>query len=83
MKTSISLRCFPASMPTSERLAISRDAGFDAVEVNLEPSEEFGPHSTPADLHRLRGMVEDRAALDKLLAGAKARVARWDAEAAK
>jgi hexulose-6-phosphate isomerase len=58
MKTSISLRCFPASMTTSQRLALARDAGFDAVEVNLEPSEEFGPHSSPADLHRLRELVE-------------------------
>jgi hexulose-6-phosphate isomerase len=59
MKTSISLRCFPASMATAQRLALARDAGFDAVEVNLEPSEEFGPHSSSADLRRLRELVDE------------------------
>ncbi len=58
MKTSISLRCFPASMTMPQRLALARDAGFDAVEVNLEPSEEFGPHSSPGDLRHLRELVD-------------------------
>jgi hexulose-6-phosphate isomerase len=45
-------------MTTTQRLALARDAGFDAVEVNLEPSEEFGPHSSSADLRRLRELVD-------------------------
>jgi L-ribulose-5-phosphate 3-epimerase len=37
---SITLRAFPADMPLEQALALARDAGFDAVEVNLEPGRE-------------------------------------------
>lgn len=58
MKKSISLRCFPPSMSTQERVDLARDAGFDAVEVNLEPAQEFSLDSGPQELRRLEGIIE-------------------------
>lgn len=57
MRKSITLRAFPESMPTVERLRIAREAGFDAVEVNLEPGMEFTLTSSGAELDRLASMV--------------------------
>jgi len=57
MRKSITLRAFPAAMPTRERLALAREAGFAGVEINLEPSEEY-PLTSPVErLHELRELV--------------------------
>jgi len=54
----------------------------DLVLLDRNPLEDI--HATQAiNTVIMRGMVEDRAALDRLLADAKAKVARWNAEAAK
>lgn len=54
----------------------------DLVLLDRNPLEDI--HATQTvNTVVLRGKVEDRAALDRLLAEAKAKVAKWDAEAAK
>jgi imidazolonepropionase-like amidohydrolase len=54
----------------------------DLVLLDRNPLEDI--HATQmVDTVVLRGTVEDRAALDKLLVDAKAKVARWNAEAAQ
>lgn len=58
MRKSISLRAFPQGMPTLHRASIARDAGFDGIEINLEPTEEFDLSASPADLTRLRRDIE-------------------------
>jgi L-ribulose-5-phosphate 3-epimerase len=59
MKKSISLRAFPAKMPTRQRLQLARDAGFDGVEVNLEPAEDYPLTCSDRDLDELRGSVDE------------------------
>ncbi len=54
----------------------------DLVLLDRNPLEDIAATRT-VNTVVLRGRVEDRAALDKLLADAKAKVARWNAEAAK
>ncbi|WP_226948673.1 amidohydrolase family protein [Rhizorhabdus wittichii] len=52
----------------------------DLVLLDRNPLEDI--HATQSvDTVVLRGTVQDRAALDRLLAEARAKVARWDAEA--
>lgn len=54
----------------------------DLVLLDRNPLEDINATQS-VNTVILRGVVEDRATLDKLLADAKAKVARWDAEAAK
>ena len=54
----------------------------DLVLLDRNPLEDITATQS-IDTVILRGTVEDRATLDRLLAEAKARVAKWDAEAAK
>ncbi len=51
---------FPPDMDTAARLDIARAAGFDGVEVNLEPWQEYSLESSDADLRSLRRAVESR-----------------------
>jgi hexulose-6-phosphate isomerase len=60
LRTSTTLRAFPPELGTIERLDIARDAGFDGVEVNLEPAEEYTLESGADDLGELRAAVEAR-----------------------
>nr|WP_284699671.1 amidohydrolase family protein [Sphingomonas lycopersici] len=54
----------------------------DLVLLDRNPLEDI--HATQTvNTVVLRGKIEDRATLDRLLAEAKAKVAKWDAEAAK
>jgi hexulose-6-phosphate isomerase len=57
-RKSITLRAFPPAMTTAARLALAAAAGFAAVEVNLEPSEEYTPDTPDAGLRDLRRAVE-------------------------
>lgn len=59
MKKSISLRCFPATASTERRLTLARDAGFAAVEINLEPTAEFSLESSKDELRRLERIVAE------------------------
>jgi hexulose-6-phosphate isomerase len=58
MRKSISLRAFPTGMPTLQRAQIARDAGFDGVEINLEPAEDVDLDSSPEELQSLRREIE-------------------------
>jgi L-ribulose-5-phosphate 3-epimerase len=57
---SVTLRMFPEAMPTLRRLDLARDAGFEGVEVNLEPWQEFSLDTDEGELKRLRGEIEAR-----------------------
>lgn len=61
-------------------VAVGKQA--DLVLLDRNPLEDITATQT-VDTVILRGAVEDRAALDRLLADARAKVARWNAEAAK
>ncbi len=54
----------------------------DLVLLDRNPLEDIAA-TRSVNAVVLRGTVEDRAALDRMLAEAKARVAKWDAEAAR
>jgi len=54
----------------------------DMVLLDRNPLEDIGATQT-VNTVILRGAVQDRAALNRLLAEARAKVARWDASAAK
>lgn len=58
VKKSISLRCFAPQMPVQERLSLASSAGYDGVEINFEPTEEFPPDSSDEDLRRLARMLD-------------------------
>ncbi len=59
MLKSLSLRMFPPEMPTRQRIELAADAGYQGVEVNLEPWQEFSLASSDAALTGLRRMIED------------------------
>lgn len=59
MRKSITLRSFPAHLDTAGRVEMAARAGFQGVEVNLEPSEEYSLESTDRELLALRKCVED------------------------
>jgi hexulose-6-phosphate isomerase len=59
MKKSITLRAFPPSMSTLERCALAKEAGYDAVELNLEPGEDINPSSSEREILHLRNAVAD------------------------
>jgi hexulose-6-phosphate isomerase len=54
---SITLRAFPPDQPLERCLAVARDAGFDAVEVNLEPGLSYTLESTDAEIRSLGSLV--------------------------
>lgn len=58
MRKSISLRAFPDHIGIGRRLQVARAAGFDAVEVNLEPGEWVTLDSTNEELAAFRAEVE-------------------------
>ncbi len=60
MKTALTLRMYPETMPTLQRLDLARDAGFDGVEVNLEPWQEYSLATAERELARLRQEIEAR-----------------------
>jgi len=51
---------FPPEMDTLSRLDLARDAGFEGVEVNLEPWQEYSLASSDAELVALRRAIEGR-----------------------
>jgi hexulose-6-phosphate isomerase len=60
MRKSITLRAFPGQMPVPECLDLARAAGFDGVEVNLEPGAAVNLDSSPKELRRFRAEVDGR-----------------------
>jgi L-ribulose-5-phosphate 3-epimerase len=60
MRKALSLRMFPPEMETLSRLDLAREAGFDGVEVNLEPWQEYSLASSDGELAALRRAVEAR-----------------------
>ncbi len=60
MKKALTLRMFPDHMPTLQRLDLARKAGYDGVEVNLEPWQEYSLDTPRGDLARLRAEIEAR-----------------------
>lgn len=60
MRKAITLRMFPDNMDTLRRLEIARDAGFEGVEVNLEPWQEYSLNTDERELIRLRREIEAR-----------------------
>ncbi|HST03309.1 MAG TPA: sugar phosphate isomerase/epimerase family protein [Chloroflexia bacterium] len=60
MRKSITLRAFPAGMKTLERVEMARRAGYQGVEVNLEPAEEYTLDSSERELAALRKEIEAR-----------------------
>lgn len=63
MRKSITLRAFPPEMTTLERVDLARKAGYQGVEINLEPSEEYTLESEGPELTRLRSEIEARGML--------------------
>jgi L-ribulose-5-phosphate 3-epimerase len=60
MHKAVTLRMFPDALPTLRRIDIAREAGFEAVELNLEPWQEFSLDTPGSDLRRLRRDIEAR-----------------------
>ena len=60
LRKSLTLRMFPDGMPTLQRLDLARAAGFDGVEVNLEPWQEYSLATGESELVQLRKEVEAR-----------------------
>ncbi len=60
MKKAITLRMFPDELATLRRVEIARDAGFEAVEVNLEPWQEYSLDTDESELVWLRKDIEAR-----------------------
>lgn len=58
MIKSITLRAFSPTLSTLEKVEIAKDAGFQGVEVNLEPQEEYSLESEPGALENLRQAVQ-------------------------
>jgi L-ribulose-5-phosphate 3-epimerase len=58
MKKSITLRAFPRYMDTQHRLQLALMAGYDGVEINLEPGEEYSLDSDEDQLNSLREQIE-------------------------
>lgn len=59
MRKSITLRAFPTEMDLLTRLRVARDAGYEGVEVNLEPHEAVTLEASEAELMALRQQIED------------------------
>ena len=59
MHKSINLRSFPPDMAVRDMLRLAREAGFHAVEINLESWFPYPLDSSPEQLRTLAQMVED------------------------
>jgi hexulose-6-phosphate isomerase len=57
------MRAFPAEQDINRCLAVAKDAGFDAVEINLESGLAYDLTSSDADIARLRRSVENEGLL--------------------
>jgi len=57
--TSITLRAFPLEQPLDRCLAVAREAGFDAVEVNLEPELAYDLESPDTAIAELGARVRE------------------------
>ena len=60
MRKSLSLRMFPPDMDLASRLDMAREAGFDGVEVNLEPWWEYSLASEERELAALGRAIAAR-----------------------
>jgi len=60
MRKSITLRAFPPEMNTRSRVDLARSAGYEGVEVNLEPGGEYTLDSSESELTNLRRYIEDQ-----------------------
>jgi L-ribulose-5-phosphate 3-epimerase len=60
MLKALTLRMFPDQMTTLRRLDLAQAAGFDGVEVNLEPWQEYSLATPERDLAHLRAEIETR-----------------------
>jgi hexulose-6-phosphate isomerase len=60
MRKSITLRAFPPAMNTRSRVDLARAAGYDGIEINLEPGGEYTLDSSENDLTDLRRYIEDQ-----------------------
>ncbi len=58
MRKSITLRAFPSEMNTHSRVELARTAGYQGVEINLEPGGEFSLESSESELTELRRYIE-------------------------
>lgn len=58
MRKAITLRAFPRHMDTLSRVRLARDAGYDGVEINLEPDGEYTLEIGPDALCTLRREIE-------------------------
>lgn len=59
MIKSINLRAFPKGTAVREMLRCAREAGFQAVEVNLEPGFAYTLESSPAELRALARLIHE------------------------
>jgi L-ribulose-5-phosphate 3-epimerase len=59
VKKSITLRAFPPHMGTLERVRLAKEAGFQAVELNLEPGLDVNPGSPNREIQEMGRMVGD------------------------
>jgi L-ribulose-5-phosphate 3-epimerase len=57
---SITLRAFPADLHVEQSLDLARSAGFDAVEINLEPNSIYTLESGNAEIRQLAEAVAAR-----------------------
>ncbi len=60
MRKAITLRMFPDHMNTLRRLEIAHEAGFEGVEINLEPWQEYSLDTSEGNLLQLRREIETR-----------------------
>lgn len=60
MRKSITLRAFPPAMNTRSRVDLARAAGYEGVEINLEPGGEYTLDSSEKDLTDLRRYIENQ-----------------------
>ena len=58
MRKAITLRAFPQGMTTLERVKLAKAAGFEGIEINLEPGEEFDLDADKDVLTKLRRNIE-------------------------
>jgi sugar phosphate isomerase/epimerase len=55
---SITLRAFSPDQPRNDCLRAATEAGFDAIEVNLEPGLPYDPlKSSDKDIEKLRRQI--------------------------
>jgi len=60
VRKAITLRMFPPEMNALSRVELARDAGYEGVEINLEPGQEYTLESSESEFARLRSEIEAR-----------------------